>query len=130
MSFFYTFFISIHHKNIVLYRYKFCKFFSVNFKYAYRLQHMKHTITHAHTCTCLQHKKSKPCLIKKALRCAEDCTSKQQHFLYPTFYKIQRSYKKIMSISYFIDSVVKIALYLNFLYTKDNRLRQIKKKNE
>ena len=54
----------------------------------------------------------------------------KQRFLYPTFYKIQRSYMKIMSISYFIDSVVKIALYLNFLYTKDNRLRQIKKKNE
>ena len=41
-----------------------------------------------------------------------------------------RSSKKIMCICYFIDLVVKIVLYLHFLYTKNNRLWQIKKKHE
>ena len=46
----------------------------------------------------------------------------KQQFLSSSFYKIQRSYEKIMCICYFIGSVVKIALYLHFLYTKDERL--------
>ena len=33
-------------------------------------------------------------------------------------------------ICYLIGLVVKIVLYLHFLYTKDDRLRQIKKKHE
>ena len=53
-----------------------------------------------------------------------------QRFLFSRFYKIQRSYEKIMCICYFIGSVVKIVLYLYFLYTKDERLQQIKKKHE
>ena len=101
----------------------------------HRLQHMRHAFTCARLCTHLKHqrhakkKKSMPCLIKKALRCAADRTSKT-FFLSPTFYKIQRSYEKIMCICYFIRSVLKIVLYLHFLYTKDDWLRQIKKKHE
>ena len=86
-----------------------------------------HTHTSAHA---YNTKKASLVWLKKLWRVRQIARLKQQRFLYPTFYKIQRSYMKIMSISYFIDSVVKIALYLNFLYTKDNRLRQIKKKNE
>ena len=41
---------------------------------------------------------------------------KQQHFLSPTFYNMQRPYEKMMCICYFISSVVKIVLYLHFLY--------------
>ena len=53
----------------------------------------------------------------------------KQRFLSPNFYDIQRSYEKILCICYFISSVVKIALYLQFFDTKD-RLQQIKKKHE
>ena len=35
-----------------------------------------------------------------------------------------------MCICYFIGSVVEIVLYLRFLYTKDDRFQQIKKKHE
>ena len=38
--------------------------------------------------------------------------------------------KSCVFICYFIGSVVKIVLYLHFLYTKDDRLRQIRKKHE
>ena len=55
---------------------------------------------------------------------------KQHCFLSFTFYKTQISYKRIMCICYFIGSVVKILLYLHFLYTKDDRPQQIKKKHE
>ena len=54
---------------------------------------------------------------------------KQQRYFSFTFYKTQWSYDNIMCICCFIDSVVKIVLYLPFLYTKDDRLRQIKKKH-
>ena len=57
--------------------------------------------------------KSTPCLIRKASRHAADCTS-----------------KTATCFSYFIGSVVKIVLYLHFLYTKDGRLHQIKTKHE
>ena len=53
---------------------------------------------------------------------------KQQRFLSFTFYKTHRSYEKSCAfICYFIGSVVKIVLYLHFLYIKDDRLQQIKK---
>ena len=56
---------------------------------------------------------------------------KQQCFLSFTFHIAQKLYEKIMwFICYLIGLVVKIVLYLHFLYTKDNRLRQIKKKHE
>ena len=35
--------------------------------------------------------------------------------------------KSCVFIGYFIGPMVKVVLYLHFLYTKDNRLRQIKK---
>ena len=38
--------------------------------------------------------------------------------------------KSCVLICYFIDSVVKIVLYLHFPHTKDDRHRQIKKKHE
>ena len=91
---------------------------------------MRNAIAHAHLCMRIKRaKKSIPCLIKKASRCAADSTSKTR-FLSPTFCKIQRSYDKITCICYFIGSLVKIKLHLHFLYRKDNRLQQIKKKHE
>ena len=51
-----------------------------------------HTPKASETC-----KKSTPCLIKKASRCAAD-RLKQQRFLSFTFYKTQRFYEKIMCI--------------------------------
>ena len=69
-------------------------------------------------------KKSMPCLIKKALRCVADCTSKATLFM-STFYKIQRSYEKIMCICYFISSVVNdgaiIFLMSCFSFLSDTR---------
>ena len=103
-------------------------------KAPFRLQHMTRAIACACLCTHPKHyrceKKSMPCLIKKASRCAADHMSKTTTFFIFRFYKIQRSYEKIMCICYLIGSVVKIVLYLYFLYTKDERLQQIKKKHE
>ena len=70
-------------------------------------------------------KKIRPCLIKKASRCAADRTSKTNVFYVPLSLKYKRSYEKIMCIYCFIGSVIKIVLYLHFLYTKDDRLRQM-----
>ena len=69
-------------------------------------------------------KKIRPCLIKKASRCA-DRTSKTNVFYVPLSLKYKRSYEKIMCIYCFIGSVVKIVLYLHLLYRKDDRLRQM-----
>ena len=57
-------------------------------------------------------KKTLPCLIRKASRHSADCTSKTRSFLY------------------FTGLVEKIVLYLQFLYTKNGRLHQIKTKDE
>ena len=38
--------------------------------------------------------------------------------------------KSCVFISYLIGSVLKIVLYLNFLHTKEDRLRQIEKKHQ
>ena len=77
------------------------------------------------------YKKSMSCMIKKALRCAADHMSKKQHFLSFTFYKHKDlTRKSYIFIRHFIVSVVKIALYLHFLYTKDGRLQHIKMKHE
>ena len=50
-----------------------------------RLWHMRHAITHTRLCTHLKHwrlaKKSTPCLINKASRCAAYRTSKTTTFL-------------------------------------------------
>ena len=72
-------------------------------------------------------KKSTPCLIEKASRCATDRTSKTTFFVFCFLYntKILRENHVYCCL---IGSVVKIVLY--FLYTKDGRLRQIKKKHE
>ena len=59
-----------------------------------------HTPLHT-TKTLETSKKSMPCLIKNASRSVADCTSKKQCFLSFTFYKTQRSYKKIMCV-YFL----------------------------
>ena len=83
-----------------------------------------------------------PCLIKKASRCVADRMLKQQRFLSFTFYIAQRSYKKIMCICLLFDCFsgeyyiiilylyYYIVLYLHFLYTKDDKLPQIKIKHE
>ena len=57
---------------------------------------------------------------------------KQQHFLFFTFYITHKDFmrKSCVFICHLIGSVVKIVLYLHFLYTKDNRVRQIKKKHD
>ena len=71
-----------------------------------------------------------PCLIKKASRCAADHTSRTTMFfiiLSSTFYKIQRSYEKIMCICYFIGSLVKIVLYLHFLDINDKDFDKLKR---
>ena len=73
-------------------------------------------------------KKSTSCLIIKAKGVQQMAHLKQQCFLSSTIYKIQGSFEKIMCI-YFIGSVVKIVLYLHFLYTRNERLQQIKKKH-
>ena len=75
-------------------------------------------------------KKARLVWLKKLWGVGQVAHLKQQRFLYLTFYKIQRSYKKIVCICYFIGSVVKTVLYLHFLYAKDGRLLQIKKKHE
>ena len=63
----------------------------MSWNYLDRLRHLRHVIAHARLCTRLKHyrraKKSMPCLIKKASRCATDRTSKMFfifHFLYNT----------------------------------------------
>ena len=57
---------------------------------------------------------------------------KQQHFLFFTFYITHKDFmrKSCVFICHLIGSVVKIVLYLHFLYIKDNRVRQIKKKHD
>ena len=76
-------------------------------------------------------KKSTPCLIKKASRCAADRTSNNNVFYLSLSIKHKvLPRKSCVFICYFIGSVVKIVLYLHFIYTKDDRLRQIKKKYE
>ena len=79
-----------------------------------RLRHMRHAIARTCLCACLKYwrqaKKSTPCLIKKASRCAADRTSRTTTFFAFTFCKTERSYEKIMCICYFIGSVVKIVL--------------------
>ena len=60
-------------------------FRSENYLILIRLQHMRPAIARARLCTRLKHwrraKKSTPCLIKKASRCAADRTSKTTKFL-------------------------------------------------
>ena len=105
---------------------------------------MREAITHACFCTHLKQWRcaKKACLVwlKKLQGVWQITHLKQQRFLSFTFYKTQDltgkscvficSYEKIMCICYFTGSVVKILLHLHFLYTKDNRLQQIKKKHE
>ena len=65
----------------------------MSWNYLDRLRHLRHVIAHARLCTRLRRyrraKKSMPCLIKKASRCATDCMSKTTvffifYFLYNT----------------------------------------------
>ena len=67
-----------------------------------RLWHMRHAIAPTSLSACLKHqrhdKKSIPCLIKKASRCAGDSKSKTILFLSFTFYITERSFEKIMCI--------------------------------
>ena len=74
-----------------------------------RLRHMRRAIARARLCTRLKRqrraKKSTPCLIKKASRCAADRTSKTC-FIFHFLYNTQRFYEKIICICYLIGSVV------------------------
>ena len=110
-------------------------FFAVCSLVPNRLRHMRCVITRARLCTCLKHwrhaKKSTPCLIKRASRCATDRMSKTtMFFIFHFLYNTDLMRKSCVIISYLIGSVVKTVLYLHFLYTKDDRLPQIKKKHE
>ena len=57
-----------------------------NARYNTRLRYTRRAIAHARLCTRLNHqrraKKSTPCLIKKASRCAADRTSKTTFFIF------------------------------------------------
>ena len=84
-----------------------------------------------HTCTPLHMPKTletckKACLVslKKLQGVQQIAHLKQQRFLSFTFYKTLRILQENHAlICYFIGSVVKIVLYLHFLYTKGDRLR-------
>ena len=95
---------------------------------------MRRPIARACLCTRLKRwrraKKTTPCLIKKASRCAADRTSKTTTFFVFCFLYNTKILRENLVYCYLIGSVVKIVLYLYFLYTKDGRLRQIKKKHE
>ena len=97
---------------------------------------MRCVIAHACLCTCLKHwrpaKKSTPCLIKKASRCATDCTSKTKTcfiflFLYNTKIVLENH---VYLFLIWLVQWWKLLLYLHFLYTKDGRLQKIKIKHE
>ena len=55
---------------------------------------------------------------------------KQQRFLSPAFFKIQRSYEKNHVHLLFHWFSGENCIIFTFLYTKNDRLRQIKKKHE
>ena len=99
---------------------------------AYEAYDRTRTRTPMHTSKILGRCKKKAHLVwlKKLQGVRKIARLKQQRFLSLTLHKTHRSYEKIMCICYFIGSVVKIVLYLHFLYTKDGRLQQIKKKHE
>ena len=97
---------------------------------------MRHAIASTYLCTHLKHlrcaKKAHLLWLKK-LQGVQQITHLKQCFylskiLQETFKDLTR--KSYTFICYFIDSVVKIVLYLHFLYTKGNRLQQIKKKQK
>ena len=94
---------------------------------------MRRAIARARLCTRLKRwrraKKSTLCLIKKASRCATDRTSKTTFFIFCSLYNT-KILRENHVYCYLIGLVVKIVLYIYFLYTKDGRLRQIKKKHE
>ena len=95
------------------------------------LRHMRHSIPRPYLCKHPKHqtqakKKSTLHQIKKASRCVVDHKFKTATFF--MFHFLQKT--KIIQencVCFFIGSVVKIALYLHFLYTKDERLQQIKR---
>ena len=99
-----------------------------------RLQHMRRAIALARLCTRLKHwaraKRNTSCFIKKASRCATDHTSKTTTFFIFRFLYNTKILRENHVYCYLLGSVVKIVLCLHFLYTKDSRLRQIKKTHE
>ena len=106
--------------------------FFIHYLYIYRLWHMRRAIARARLCTCLKHqrraKKSSPCLIQKASRCAEDRTSKSTLLSF-TLYKAHRSYKKIVCIYLLFHWFrVKIVLCIYIFFTQRttdfNRLKR------
>ena len=100
----------------------------------FRLQHMRRAITRTCLCTHLKPlrcaKKSMPCLIKKASRCAADCMSKTTVFLSFTFYITQRSYEKIMCIYLFDWFSGENCIIFTFSLHKGRQTWQIKEKHE
>ena len=67
---------------------------------------------------------------KSFKRCRQIARLKQRVLSF-TFYITHKDFtRKSYAFIYLIGSVVKIVLYLHFVYTKDDRLRQIKKKHD
>ena len=93
---------------------------------------MRRAIPRARHCTRLKRwrraEKITLCLIKKASRCAADRKSKTTTFFIFHFYITERSYEKIMCIYLFDWFSGENCIIFTFFYTKDDRLRQIKKK--
>ena len=72
-----------------------------------------------------------PCLIRKLQGVRQITRLKQQRFYLSLSIKHKDlTRKSYVFICYFIGLVVKIVLNLHFLYTKVDRLQQIKKKHE
>ena len=112
-----------HHYNT---RRKFCLKYVIHAS-AYEVCDHTHMPLHTPLCTpktlAICKKKSSPCLIQKASRCA-DLTSKTTFFYLSLSIKHKDLTKKsCLFIFYFIGSVVKIACFY-FVCIKDNRLQK------
>ena len=97
------------------------------------LRHMRRAIARARLYKRLKRqrraKKSTPCLIKKASRCAADRTSKTTLFVFH-FYITQRSYEKIMCIYLLFDWFSGENCIISTLFLHKGRQTQVKKKHE
>ena len=88
-----------------------------------------HASAHAQNIRDMQ-KKAHLVWLKKRQGVKQIARLKQQRFLSPTLFKIQRSYVKNHAYLLFHWSSGENCIIFTFLYTKDNRLWQIKKKHE
>ena len=82
-------------------------FFAVCSLVPNRLWHMRCTIACTCLCTCLKHrrhaKKSMPCLIKRASRCATDRTSKTMFFIFRFLYNTDLTRKSCVFLIWLVQ---------------------------